>query len=852
LRRVTLDLIGLPPSLAEIDAFLADESGDAYNNVVERLLRSEHYGERWGRVWLDAARYADSDGYEKDKPREVWFYRDWVINALNADMPYDQFIVHQVAGDLLPDAGQSERVATGFLRNSMINEEGGADPEQFRMEAMFDRMDAIGKGVLGITINCAQCHSHKYDPFTQEDYYRMFAFLNNSHETQLVVYTPQEQSQITALHATIAEIDQGLKNDHPDWQAEFSRWQDEQNNLPQPTWHAAKLKFDESTIGGQKFLPQPDGSYLAQGYAPTKFSPKMTLATDLPQVTGIRLELLTDPNLPRGGPGRSIEGTCALTEFEVEWAPKSDPSRVTKVKMAAATADVQPTRQPLKAIYSDRSDKQRVTGPVEYAIDGDPLTAWTTDFGYGRSNQSRAAVFVLEQPIKLPEPAVIYIYLSQQHGGWNSDDNQTFNIGRFRISLTSDDGPAAHPLPPRLRGICATAPDRRTREQTDALFAFWRSTVSAWTQANEQIEELWSRHPAGTTQLVLQEREHPRATSLLSRGNFLSPLQEVEPGVPEFLHAMNAQASAAAPRLAFAKWLVDRRAPTTARSIVNRIWQAYFGNGIVETADDLGSQGTLPSHPELLDWLAVELMDNGWSLKHLHRLIASSATYRQSSHVTSDLVARDPYNRLLARAPRLRVDAEIVRDITLAASGLLSRKVGGPSVYPPAPEFLFQPPASYGPKTWNEANDDNRYRRGLYTFRFRSVPYPMLETFDATPGNISCVRRSRSNTPLQSLTSLNEPMFVECARALAELTIQHGGETVSERIVYAMKRCVSREPNATELQTLTKLLMKQRQRLDAGELDAKAITDGKGDAELASWTLLARVLLNLDETITKE
>ena len=309
LRRVSLDLIGLPPSPEELDKFLADRSAAAHEKVVDRLLQSDHYGERWGRVWLDAARYADSDGYEKDKPREVWFYRDWVIGAFNADMPYDEFIVQQVAGDLLPNAGQSERVATGFLRNSMINEEGGADPEQFRMEAMFDRMDAIGKAVLGLTINCAQCHSHKYDPISQEEYYRMFAFLNNSHETQMAVYTSAERNQIQEIQASIKEIDQRLKEQNPSWRADFEKWQLEQNSKPQPTWHVAKLKFDESTIGGQKFLAQADGSYLAQGYAPTKFRPKMTLETDLPSVAGIRLELLTDANLPRNGPGRSTEGT---------------------------------------------------------------------------------------------------------------------------------------------------------------------------------------------------------------------------------------------------------------------------------------------------------------------------------------------------------------------------------------------------------------------------------------------------------------------------------------------------------------------------------------------------------------
>ena len=322
LRRVSLDLIGLPPKLEDLDAFLAVDSEEAFQKVVTRLLNSKHYGERWGRWWLDAARYADSDGFEKDKPRQVWFYRDWLINALNEDLPYNEFIVQQIAGDLYPNASQDNLVATGFLRNSMINEEGGIDPEQFRMEAMFDRMDALGKSVLGLTIGCAQCHNHKYDSLSQADYYRMFAFLNNCHEAQIAVYTEAEQLRREEIYAAIQQIDRELKQSAKDWRQSIAIWEQELVNHPQPDWHVAKLSFDDTTIGGQKFLPQHDGSYLAQGYAPTKFRPKMTTETDLTTITGLRLELLTDPNLPRGGPGRSVEGTCGLSEVEVEIGTK--------------------------------------------------------------------------------------------------------------------------------------------------------------------------------------------------------------------------------------------------------------------------------------------------------------------------------------------------------------------------------------------------------------------------------------------------------------------------------------------------------------------------------------------------
>ncbi len=857
LRRLSLDLIGLPPSPQEVDAFLADRSSGAAQRQVERLLKSPHFGERWARIWLDAARYADSDGYEKDKPREMWFYRDWVIGAFNRDMPYDQFVVHQIAGDLLPHPTQDSRVATGFLRNSMVNEEGGADPEQFRMEAMFDRMDAIGKSVLGMTVQCGQCHSHKYDPLTQEDYYRMFAFLNNTHDAIIPVYSVSQQRQRSKIEKQISAIEDDLKRSMPDWRQRMADWEKDAQQLA-GQWQV--LPPIELPYEGQKFRVLDDFSILSESYAPKNSSPKFVMRTEAEEITGIRLELLTHPQLPRQGPGRSIRGTAALTEFSVFVAPADNPSQQTKVKLVSATADVNPPRSPqpdyLKNIKATEGDK-RVTGPIDFAIDGDNNTAWTTDIDPGRRNQSRKAVFVFEQPVGFAGGSLITVQPTMNHGGWNNNDNHNCLMGRYRFSATTAADPIADPLPARVREILQSGAEPRTPDQQAAVFRHWRSTVADWSDANARIDSLWKSYPEGTTQLVLQERADKRSTSVLHRGDFLSPEAEVQAGVPDFLHSLPEGADRS--RLTFARWLVDRRSPTTARSIVNRVWQAYFGIGLVETADDLGSQSTPPSHPDLLDWLAVELMVNDWSLKHLHRLIVSSATYQQSSHVTAALQQRDPYNRLLARGPRFRVDAEVVRDISLSAGGLLHRQVGGPSVYPPAPRFLFDPPASYGPKTWNEETGRNRYRRGLYTFRFRSVPYPMLETFDAVPGNVSCVRRNRSNTPLQALTSLNEPLSMECARGLAEKTLHEGGDTDESRATYAMRRCVARIPEAEEVATLTRLLQKQRQRLVDHGLDAEKIVGVTGEQtaeidhnEWAAWTLVARVLLSLDETITKE
>jgi mono/diheme cytochrome c family protein len=853
LRRLSLDLIGLPPTPAEIDAFLADKGSNAYEKQVDRLLKSPHYGEKWGRMWLDAAGYADSDGYEKDKQRTVWFYRDWVINALNRDLPYNQFIIDQIAGDLLPNPTQDQIVATGFLRNSMINEEGGIDPEQYRMEAMFDRMDAIGKGILGVTIQCAQCHNHKYDPIKQEDYYRMLAFLNDTNEANIAVYTPSDQMKRADLFRQIREIEGTLQHHNPGWEDRMAKWETEVS-ANQPRWTVIQPEVDRLSDGGQHYAPLKDGSFLAQGYAPTKHSVKMTVTTDVQNITAFRLELMNDANLPLNGPGRSLQGTCALTEFEVEAGP--DGAKPTRIKFAKATADYDQPEKDLEPIFYDKTTRHRVTGPIDFAIDGKDETAWGIDAGPGRRNQPHNAVFVADKPISNLNGTVLVIRLKQNHGGWNSDDNQNNNLGRMRLSITTTPGASADPLPARVRTILAIPRERRTPEQVQAVFSYWRTTVPEWKDANAKIETLWEQHPEGAAQLVLGQRSDPRETHLLTRGDFLKPAALVTPGVPEFLNRLP---EGTPNRLTFAKWLVDPKTPTTARSIVNRIWQAYFGTGIVATAENFGTQCEPPSHPELLDWLAVELMENGWSLKHIQRLIVTSATYRQSSVVTKDAYARDPYNILLARGPRFRVDAEIVRDIELEASGLLNDKIGGPSVYPPAPDFLFQPPVSYGPKNWYEDKGENRYRRALYTFRYRSVPYPMLQTFDAPNGDSSCVRRSRSNTPLQALTTLNEPLTLEAARALALKTLREGGKTDVDRLTYAFRRCMARKPTEAESHELLGFLEKQTGRLRDGWLDTWSLAGpppklpaGTTPVQFGAWTALSRVLLNLDETITKD
>jgi mono/diheme cytochrome c family protein len=856
LRRASLDVTGLPPTPAEVDAFLKDKSPNAYEKQVDRLLASPHYGERWARTWLDAAQYADSNGYEKDRPREVWFYRDWVIQAFNRNLPYNQFIIDQIAGDLLP--GGKDIAATGFLRNTLINEEGGIDPEQFRMEENFDRMRIIGSAVLGLTVQCAQCHNHKYDPLKQEEYYRMMAFINQTHEANIAVYTPEDEEKRTDIVRRTREIEGTLKRHNNDWAQRMAAWE-ESIRSNQPSWIVLKPTVDDISTGGERYLPMQDSSFLELGYAPTHHKVELTAKTDVRRITAFRLELLTDPELPRGGPGRSATGVCALSEFEVEAAPADAPDKKTKIKFVRATTDLNMPQSELRV--SNPSGKKKLSGPIEFAIDGNPDTAWTTDAGPGLRNQSRKAVFVAAQPIDNPNGTILKFYLSQQHAGDNSDKDDNNNIGRLRLSLSTDSNATADPLPSAVREILAIRAPSRSPEQTATVFSCWRATVAEWSKENREIGVLWKNYPEGASQLVFTAREEPRETHVLTRGDFLKPAQAVTPATPAYLNPLpkNAEPN----RLTFANWFVDRQSPTTARALMNRFWQSYFGFGIVATSEDLGRQAEPPSHPELLDWLAVEFMDRGWDMKAIHRLILSSAAYRQESNVTPELYERDPYNRLIARGPRVRVEAEMVRDIALQASGLLDPRVGGPSAFPPAPAFLFLPPASYAPKTWIESTGPDRYRRALYTFRYRSMPYPMLDTFDAPNGDSTCVRRSRSDTPLQALTTLNEPLFLETARALALTTLREGGQSDNDKLAYAFRRCVARTPTERETAEFQKLLDKERQRYAGGALDPWKLLAGTNaarpllpkqvtPADAAAWALVSRVMLNLDETITKE
>jgi hypothetical protein len=844
LRRLHLDLTGLPPTLAEQDSFLADTNADAYEKRVDALLASPHYGEKWAMPWLDAARYADSSGYQRDKFRSIWPYRDYVIQSFNRDLPYDAFVTEQIAGDELPSPTQDQIVATGFLRNSMMNDEGGVDPEEFRLAAMFDGVEAIGTGILGLTVQCAQCHSHKYDPMTHEEYFKLFAFLNDADDIQPTVYSPGDLKKIGELTAQIQHIENQLREKTPTWNQQLQDWENVIARA-QPHWIVLPLQYagDEAE---HWYVEKEDHSFLATPSAP-RGTASFTWTTQLPRLTAFRLELLSDPTLPTGGPGCAPNGGCSLTKFSIDVAPTGDAAHSQPAKISAVTADREPMNPAL-------------------LLDSDSKTAWTSTLGPGQNPKDRTLLFKLENPITAavapfpaPSGSIIMFHLHQDHSGPAGDDSTNQNLGRFRISATTDADPSIqNPLPRRISDLLAISPAKRTRKQSAEIFSYWRANVPEWKAANDQIALLLNQWPHGTTTLAQAPVARPRETRLFTRGDLRQPSRAVTAGVPQFLNPLPADFEPN--RLTLAHWLTDRNSPTTARAFVNRLWQGYFGAGIVATTEDLGTQSEGPTNQNLLDYLACDFMDNGWKIKRMHRLIVMSSTYRQSSRVTPEGLASDPYNRWLARGPRFRVDAEIIRDIALSTSGLLNPTIGGRSVTPPAPAFLFQPPSSFAPFPWTDEPGDMRYRRGLYTLHRRSTPHPGLQVFDLPTALTSCARRSRSNTPLQALTTLNEPLFFDCARSLALQILTHGGTSDAEQIQYAFRRTLGRAPTETESVELTSLFHRELDRFSQDQTSAKKMVDGAPNAlrpsiapaRYAAYTVVSRVLLNLDETMTKE
>jgi hypothetical protein len=836
LRRVSLDLVGLPPTPEEVDTFLADRAGDAYEKQVDRLLASPRYGERWARRWLDLARYADTNGYEKDRQRSVWPYRDWVIRALNADLPFDRFTIEQLAGDMLDGAGLAQQVATGFHRNTMLNEEGGIDPLEFRFYAMTDRVATTATAWLGLTLGCAQCHTHKFDPIPQREYYQFMALLNNADEPELAVPSAGVARRRRELEARIAALEADLPNQFPiegkmdltdresqskarrehlerrfqEWlgraSAETVRW-----TLLEPVRAASNLPH---------LVIKPDGSILASGDQTKRDIYTAQYRTGLYRITAIRLETLRDASLPSGGPGRvfyeGAPGDFFLSELRVTAGGKP-------VALASASS-------------SNPKDRQAAAA----AIDGDPQTGWT---GNGGQGDEPRAVFRLATPLEPAGALSVELLFERYHAA---------GLGRFRISATSDPRPTeASETPLHIESLLKEAASARSPGDLEELRRYFLSVAPELAKEREAIEQLKKQVPRDPTTLVMNERppENPRPTFVHKRGEFLQPGERVEPAVLSIL----APKSADAPRdrLGLARWLVSGGNPLTGRVTMNRQWAAFFGRGLVRTVEDFGYQGERPTHPELLDWLALELVREGWSMKAMHRLLVTSAVYRQTSRVTPELLSRDPDNRLLGRGSRVRLEAEVIRDSVLRASGLLTERLGGPSVFPPQPPGVTTEGA-YGPLAWNVSPGPDRYRRGLYTFSKRTAPYAIFGTFDAPSGEICVARRDVSNSPLQALALLNDTVFEEGAQALGR-TMAAAPGSVEERAGDLFRRCLTRRPRPDELAMLVPFFRRQAERLECKELDAGKIADpGAGDAkQRAAWTLLARALFNLDEAVTK-
>lgn len=832
IRRLSLDLRGIPPTLAEIDAFLADHEPGAYERLVQRFLDSPQYGERWGRHWLDVARYADSNGFTIDGPRSIWKYRDWVIDALNADMPFDQFTIEQIAGDMLPNASTSQVVATGFHRNTLINQEGGTDREQFRVEAVNDRVATTAAAYLGLTLECARCHDHKYDPFSQREYYQLFAIFNNADEPNLPLPTPEQQQQSSELQqqlktaeAKLKEYDTKAAKRQGEWEAQLAQSADAVQ------WQVLKPAEAQST-GGATLTELDDHSLLASGTIPRSDTYVVRLPAAGQAVTAIRLEALTHPSLPRTGPGLAGNGNFVLTHIGLESVAPGQPERPLTIGTALA-------------------DHSQARYPVEHAFDADQeQSGWAINIAGGKLNVNRTAIFILREPLEATD-AELVVSLRQGHPG-------RYNLGRFRLSVTSAPA-AALTANPELMQAAVTPASLRTPEQKKALLEAFRQQDLERAPLAAQVDTLKAKlsklQKEIVTTMVMRELTEGRETHIHVRGDFLRRGARVEPAVPAVLHDLPPGVEKPS-RLDFARWLVSPDNPLTPRVAVNRLWQRYFGRGIVETENDFGTQGARPSHPELLDWLAGEFINQGWSLKRLHFLIVTSATYRQTSEVTPEQLAADRFNVLLGRQNRLRLEAETIRDSALAASGLVVEKIGGPSVFPPQPAGIYV--FTQNNKNWQADEGENRYRRGMYTYFWRSSPDPFLMTFDAPNANVTCTRRVRSNTPLQALTLANDVAFVEIAQGLASRVLQEAADkTPRQRIERAFRLCLSRQPQGQELSLLTAYYDRSLEAFAADEAAAKAaappkLPEGIAPAEGAATTAVARVLLNLDEFINRE
>ena len=846
IRRLHLDLLGTLPSADDVQAFLADTSPNAYEKLVDRILASPQYGERWGRHWLDIARYADSDGFTIDKARKIWKYRDWVIDAFNRDLPFDRFAIEQTAGDLLPTPTLSQLVATGFHRNTLINQEGGTNDEQFRVEAVVDRVNTTGGVFLGLTLGCAQCHTHKYDPISQRDFYRLYAIFNSCEDNNdanrsaplISVPTSNQTSRQELLKEELAAAQVPLKAYDKQLLQRQRAWEKQVAMGVDPKWTTVKPTH-WTTAEGAVLTRLDDNSLFVDFSIPPNDTYTVTAIVPDGNISAFRIEALTHEGLPKKGPGRASNGNFVLSEVNAFISPLTDPE-------SAKQHATDPT-----TISHALADHSQSGYPAAHAIDGNKKTGWAINVTSGSLNVDRQAIFLLKETASFPQGARLTVKMLQNNSAKN------YLLGRFRLSVTSSPTQALS-VPGPIRKIAQKAPDQRSPEEATLIQNAFKESdtgraplAKRVTELSKQLDDLNNSIP---TTMILRELSQPRESHIQIRGNFLEKGARVTPGVPEVLPPLTVT-KGLGNRLDLAKWLVADDNPLTARVTVNRFWQRFFGLGIVETENDFGTQGIAPEHPELLDWLASEFVRIGWGTKAIHRLIVTSSTYRQDSRIRPELLAKDPRNKLLARQSRIRLEAETIRDISLSASRLLTHQLGGPGVYPPQPAGIYA--LTQNKKSWPESQGAARYRRGLYIYFWRSSPYPFLPTFDAPDATTSCTQRSRSNTPLQALTLANDRVFLEMSQGVAERILSLGTSDDESRIRHAFTLCLSRKPTDRELEALTEFVHQQREHFRAAEKDAKLLAPthipaGATTADAAAWTATARVLLNLDEFITRE
>lgn len=837
IRRVSLDLIGLPPTLAEVDAFLADQSDAAFEKVVDRLLASNRFGEHWARMWLDLARYADTKGYEKDQPRQIWRYRDWVIDALNSDLSFDQFTLEQLAGDLLPNATEQQILATAFHRNTMTNDEGGTDDEEFRAAAVKDRINTTIQVWMGLTMGCANCHTHKYDPISQTDYYRFYALFNQTEDNDRSDDSPTQAIATTSQKEQLAAIELKLKQQREDFWKPLSSEQ----AAHQKAWEASlagqnvwkTLKAESAKSDQEATLTvQPDGAVLASGKHPETDTYSLVVSAPLKKITAIRLDALTHPSLPQQGPGRHRDdNNFVVSELTV----RRDGSDAV-IKLANA-----------------RADFSQGGWEVAKAIDNNDATGWAVS---PEKSKPHVALFEFTEPLTVSGDDAAGIKLSIRM----VQNYPKLQLGHFRLSATDADPKALRPEILTLGELAAIPHDQRSTEQQRKLDEAWRAQDQSFAAIQKQIAA--SEAELKTVQQQIPKtpifKELPeakrRVTRIHQRGNFLEQGDTVEPAVLTAFGKLPGDAPLN--RIGVARWLTSNENPLTARVMVNRLWSRLFGVGLVETEEDFGAQGSTPTHPELLDWLGTEFRDtHHWSLKKTLKTIVMSEAYRRSSEASA--ASNHQLSNLWARGPRFRLSAEVIRDQALASAGLLSSKSHGPSVMPPQPAGLWR--AAYSSLKWETSPGEDRYRRALYTFARRTSPYPSMTTFDAGTGEVCVIRRIRTNTPLAALVTLNDPAFFEAAGAFGRRVLKEGGATDRDRIAYAYLLLLARRPSAAEASRCEAALNDLRADYSADEGAAKQVLEScqltlqptETSANLAAWAVLGNILFNLDETVTK-